>query len=141
MKTGWKASAGRRFGVWALAVVAGLGAAAPATHADDRGPGTVVGRVTSTSNKLSSRRIFVQAGPSKWALHLSDTTKVFHDRVQVSVHDIDNATWVKARGRRIGKLRLNVERLDIAGDRAAYRRSGAYRRSAPEGYFQPRYLD
>lgn len=138
----WNAvNAWLRRGVCLLAVTVPCGVAVPAARADDRGPGTVVGRVTSTSGKLSGRKIFVQAGGSKWALHLNDTSKIFHDRVQVSVHDIDNATWVKARGRRIGKLRLNVERLDIAGDRAAYRRSGAYRRSAPEGYFQPRYLD
>jgi hypothetical protein len=97
--------------------------------------------VTDTSGKLTGRRIFVQAGGAKWALHLGDTAKVYHAGVQVSVHDIDANTWVKARGRRIGKLRLKVERLDIAGDRAAYRKSGAYRRSAPDGYFQPRYLD
>lgn len=117
------------------AIMATLGTATAAL-AKNMGSGTVVGRVTNTSNKLS-RKIFVEAGENKWALHLSETGKIFHDGVQVSVHDIDVGTYVKARGKRIGKLRLQVERLDIAGDRAAYRKAGCYRRSQPNGYYQP----
>ena len=109
-----------------------------AVLADDMGPGTVVGRVTNTSSRFGSRRVFVQAGRRKWALHLTNTSSVYHAGVQVSVHDIDVGSYVKARGRRIGDQRLDVDRLDIAGDRAAFRKSGAYRRDAPEGYFMRR---
>jgi hypothetical protein len=123
MRTAWIAAA------VALLVALPLGAA-------DLGYGRVVGRVTNTSSKLTSRKIFVQAAGRKWALHLSRTAKIFHNNVQVSVHDIDLGTWVNARGRRIGQLRLQVDRLDIAGDRAAYRKSQSYRRSSPDGYWQ-----
>jgi hypothetical protein len=106
--------------------------------ARDMGPGTVVGRVTDTTSR-TRRRIFVQAGREKWALHLGRTSRVFHAGQRVSIHNIDLGSWVRARGRRIGRLRLQVERLDVAGDRAAYRKSQAYRASQPDGYFLPRY--
>jgi hypothetical protein len=119
-----------RFGTVAIGV-------AGAAFAADYGYGTVVGQVTNTSSKVGSRKVFVQAGDQKWALHLGDTDTIIHDRVQVSVHDIDVGTYVKAVGKRIGKLRLQVVRLDIAGDRAAFRKAACYRKSHPEGYFQP----
>jgi hypothetical protein len=109
--------------------------AAEPGRAADLGPATVVGRVTNTSSRALNRKIFVQSGARKWALHMNGSTKVYHGRRQVSLHEIDTSSWIKARGRRIGRLRLDVERIDIAGDRAAYRRSGIYRRSAPEGYY------
>lgn len=121
-----------------LAAALALLGAGGGVGAKDMGRGTVVGKVTNTSSRLTSRKIFVQAGQEKWALHLSDTSRIFHAGVQVSVHDIDTGTWVKAQGTRIGKLRLNVSRLDIAGDRAAYRKARCYRPSAPDGYFDPR---
>jgi hypothetical protein len=120
-----------------LALVLAAGAAGT-VGAKDMGPGTVVGRVTNTSNKITGRKIFVQAGNQKWALHLNDTTRIFHAGRKVSVHAIDTVSYVKAQGRRIGKLRLNVSRLDIAGDRAAFRKAACYRASAPEGYFVAR---
>lgn len=120
-------------GASALGALGASGAVAAAEH----GYGTVVGPVTNTSNKLGSRKIFVQAGDQKWALHLGDTNTIIHDGVPVSVHDIDVGTYVKAVGKRIGKLRLQVDRLDIAGDRAAFRKAACYRKSHPEGYFQP----
>lgn len=103
--------------------------------ARDLGPGTVVGKVTNTSSRALNRKIFVEAGGRKWALHMDDSSKVYNGRRKISIHEIDTGTWVKATGERIGSLRLNVERLDIAGDRAAYRKSGVYRRGAPDGYF------
>ena len=124
---------------WGAALVLGLMMLpSMAARGADRGPGTVVGRVTNTSSRLGSRKVFVQAGPRKWALHLGNTSTIYHAGVQVSVHDIDVGSYVKARGRRIGDLRLDVDRLDIAGDRAAFRKSGAYRRDAPDGYFMRR---
>ena len=111
--------------------------AAGAVLSKDYGYGTVVGKVENTSNKIGSRKIFVQAGAQKWALHLGDTDTIIHDGVQVSVHDIDVGTYVKAVGKRIGKLRLEVVRLDIAGDRAAFKKAACYRKSQPEGYWQP----
>jgi hypothetical protein len=108
-------------------------AAGPAP-AKDMGPATVVGQVTNTSNKALRRRIFVTAGRQKWALHVNETSKIFHAGKEVSVHEIDVGSYVKARGWRIGKKRLDCERIDIAGDRLAFRKSDAFRRSAPEGY-------
>ena len=128
----------RSYVLWMLAGMVGMGTGAPVVAAD-QGPGTVVGRVTNTSSRIKGRKVFVQADSRKWALHLG-TSKVYHAGVEVSIHDIDTGTFVKAKGRRIGKLRLDVERLDIAGDRAAYRKSGVYRRSQPEGYFVPYYV-
>jgi hypothetical protein len=110
---------------------------AGAALAKDLGYGTVVGRVTNTSSRLTGRKIFVQAGDQKWALHLGNTETIIHDGVPVSVHDIDVGTYVKAVGKRIGELRLDVVRLDIAGDRAAFKKAACYRKSHPEGYFQP----
>lgn len=118
----------------ALCAVVALGPAS----ADNLGPGTVVGKVTNTPSKTKHRRVFVQAGREKWALHCGETTLIFHNGVQVSVHDIDEGMYVHARGVRIGRQRLMVDRLDIAGDRLAFRKSDAYRKSAPEGYFLPR---
>jgi len=126
----------RAFGIPVALLLLVGSAGAPA--AKDMGPGTVVGRVTNTSNKLTSRRIFVQAGSQKWALHLSDTSKIYHAGRRVSVHNLDTTSYVKAQGRRIGKLRLQVTRLDVAGDRAAYRKAACYRASAPNGYFVAR---
>ena len=120
-------------GATALGTVTATGTAS----AKDYGYGTVVGKVENTSSKVGSRKIFVQAGSQKWALHLGDTDTIIHDGVQVSVHDIDVGTYVKAVGKRIGKLRLQVVRLDIAGDRAAFKKAACYRKSHPEGYFQP----
>ena len=121
---------------WCTALAVGcMLAPSMAARADDMGRGIVVGRVTNTSSRVGNRKIFVQAGPRKWALHLSNTSTIYHAGVQVSVHDIDVGSYVKARGRRIGDLRLDVDRLDIAGDRAAFRKSNAYRRQAPDGYF------
>lgn len=108
------------------------------TVGKDYGPGTVVGQVTRTTGQPISRKVFIQAGSQKWALHMNRTTKVFHAGKQISVHNLDLGTWVRARGRRIGRLRLEVARLDVAGDRAAYRRSDSYRPSAPDGYFVAR---
>ncbi len=108
------------------------------SSAADLGRGRIVGRVTNTSGSAKGRKLFVTAGKEKWALHLSGTQKIFHAGRQVSVHDIDIGTWINAEGRRIGKLRLMVERLDIAGDRAAYVKSRAYRKAEPLGYYQPR---
>ena len=113
------------------------GAAGPVLS-KDMGPGTVVGRVVETPGNLEGRKLFVQAGREKWALHCGETTRIFHARRKVSVHDITEGMYVRAHGRRIGRLRLQTYRVDIAGDRLAFRRSDAYRRSAPEGYFTPR---
>ena len=120
-------------GTAALGTIGAAGAALAA----DYGYGTVVGKVENTSSKFGGRKIFVQAGSQKWALHLGDTDHIFHDGVEVSVHDIDVGTYVKAVGKRIGKLRLQVDRMDIAGDRAAFRKAACYRKSHPEGYWQP----
>ncbi|MFN3650213.1 MAG: hypothetical protein ACK47B_11595 [Armatimonadota bacterium] len=118
-----------------LATVAAL----PAPAAD-LGPGTVVGKVTEVSSSSSGRKIWVTAGKERWTLHLSRTNKVFHAGRRYSLHDVDEGMYVKARGKRIGERRLEVERLDVAGDRAAFRKAQCYRPSAPEGYFVPRHF-
>jgi len=123
---------------WILTLAAAT-AAVPLAAAD-LGPGTVVGQVTNTSDRLKGRKIFVDVGGQKWALHLRDTLRVTHAGVDVSIHDIDVGTYVKAQGERIGRLRLKCDTVDIIGDRLAFRKAGVYRKSMPQGYFVPRYL-
>jgi accessory colonization factor AcfC len=113
---------------------------APAAVAEDLGPATVVGKVTNTSGRVKDRKIFVQAGRQKWALHVPDEARIVHARNEVSVHDIDVGTYVKAVGKRIGRLRLEPDDVMIIGDRLAFRKSKAYRRDQPEGYFVARRL-
>ena len=114
-----------------------IGGAGPAPAAN-RGYGILVGKVTNTSSRMSKRRIFVEVGGKKWALHLNNTARIVHAGRVVSVHDIDTDVYVKASGWRIGKLRLDVDRLDVIGDRAAYRKSRAHRADAPDGYYRGR---
>jgi hypothetical protein len=116
-------------------VLALFGAMAAPVPAADYGRGVLVGKVTNTTNRTLDRRIFVETGSQKWALHVNDTAEIFHAGRRVSIHDIDTTSYIKATGRRIGRLRLKAYRIDIIGDRAAYRRSRIYRRSAPEGYY------
>ena len=120
----------RRLLLTALLLLACGGASAR-----DMGPGTVVGKVTNRSNPLYKRRIFLQAGRYRWAIHVNDTTRVYNGRRQISLHDINLGTYVVARGRRIGRLRLDAYRIDIAGDRLAFRKSRHFRPFAPNGYF------
>ncbi len=128
-------------GVVLLLAMLGTLAVGNGARARDMGPGTVVGRVSDRSSKVKGRRLQVRAGDKKWTLHLAGTTVVYHNRRKVSIHKVDLGMWVKASGTRIGRLRLDVDRLDIAGDRAAYLKSDAYQRRQPEGYFVPRRFD
>ena len=128
---------GKMRSILIMAAAAAMVVGAAPAPAKELGYGVLVGRVTNTSSRMN-RKLFVQAGSEKWALHLNRTSRIYHDGVEVSVHDIDVSSWVKARGRRIGDLRLEVSRLDIAGDRAAYRKSDAYRKAKPDGYYIPK---
>jgi hypothetical protein len=124
--------------LWGLAAAVLLAMFVSAAAAEDLGSGTVVGRVTNTSGKIEGRKVFVKAGRHKWALHVPSDTRIIHARKGVSVHDIDVGTYVKAVGRRIGKLRLEPDEIMVIGDRLAFRKSRVFRRDEPEGYFVAR---
>ncbi len=124
----------RRAALAATAITLLACSVASVTSAADLGDGILVGRVANVSTSVN-RRLFVDVNGREWALHLAGTSRVFHNREKYSVHDLDAGTWVKAEGKRIGRLRLEVFTLYVIGSPEAYRKSGAYRQRQPAGYF------
>ena len=104
-------------------------------YARNMGSGELVGRVVNTSSKVMGRRIQVRAGSREWTLHVPDNTPVMNGRREVSIHDVDVGTYVRAIGTRIGTTRLKASRVYVIGDRMAFARSGYGRPSKGAGYY------
>jgi hypothetical protein len=112
------------------------GADSPANaHARDLGPGELVGEVVNTSNKVLKRRVQVRAGGREWTLHVPTATPVVHARQEVSVHDLDVGTYVRAIGTRIGSTRLRADQVYVIGDRLALRKTAYARRGGEAGFY------
>jgi hypothetical protein len=118
-------------GLGALLVSAG---SAPAAKL---GRATIVGKVDDDSDKGRHRRVYVNVGNQKWTLHVPEDARIEHAGRKVSIHEVSEGMWVKARGVRIGNLRLKAFRVDVVGDHLAFRKSRTYRKSQPAGYWVP----
>lgn len=104
-------------------------------HAANMGQGELVGKIVNSSNKVLKRKVQVQAGGREWTLHIPNGAAVVHAKREVSIHDLELGTYVRAIGQRIGNSRLKATRVYVIGDRLALRRSGYARRSGESGYF------
>ncbi len=112
------------------------GADSPANaQARNMGRGELVGRVVNTSSKLMGRRVQVRAAGQEWTLHVPGGAAITGGHGEVSVHDLDVGTYVRALGTRIGRTRLKVDHIYVIGDRLALRRSGYARRAGEAGYY------
>jgi hypothetical protein len=99
------------------------------------GTGELVGKVVNTSNRMLKRRVQVRAGGREWTLHIPKSAHMTHARREVSVHDLDIGTYVRAVGKRIGNTRLKATHVYVIGDRLALLTSGYGRRAGEAGYF------
>ena len=116
----------------AVRPVAESGASALAA---DYGGGELVGKVVNTSNRMLKRKVQVSAGGREWTLHIPKSAKVINAGREVSVHDLDVATFVRATGKRIGNTRLQADHVYIIGDRLAMLKTKYGQRSGEKGYF------
>jgi hypothetical protein len=99
------------------------------------GRGELVGKVVNSSNRMLKRRLQVRAGGREWTLHVPEGKAVVHANQEISIHDIDLGTYVRAIGTRIGTTRLKADQVYVIGDRLALRTSGYARRAGEQGYF------
>src|SRR5687768_674610 len=90
-------------------------------HAANYGRGELVGKVVNTSNRALKRRVQVRAGGREWTLHVPEGRAVVHANREVSIHDIELGTYVRAIGTRIGRTRLKADQVYVIGDRLALR--------------------
>jgi hypothetical protein len=104
-------------------------------HAANYGRGELVGKVVNTSNRALKRRVQVRAGGREWTLHVPEGAAVVHANREISIHDIDVGSYVRAIGTRIGRTRLKADQVYVIGDRLALRTSGYARRAGERGYF------
>jgi hypothetical protein len=117
-----------------VAIRPGINSAANA-FAKNMGRGELVGKVVNTSSRLTKRRVQVRAGGREWTLHVPSGAAVVNGRREVSMHDLDVGTYVRATGQRIGDTRLKADHVYVIGDRLALRTSGYARRAGESGYF------
>jgi hypothetical protein len=103
--------------------------------AANMGKGELVGKVVNTSSRTLKRRVQVRAGGREWTLHVPNGAPVVSGKREVSVHNLDVGTYVRAIGTRIGNTRLKADHVYVIGDRLALRRSGYARRTGESGYF------
>jgi hypothetical protein len=104
-------------------------------YAANLGSGELVGKVVNSSNRALKRRVQVRAGGREWTLHVPNGAAVVHAKREVSIHDLELGTYVRAIGQRIGTTRLKASRVYVIGDRLALRTSGYARRAGEGGYF------
>jgi hypothetical protein len=104
-------------------------------YARNMGRGELVGKVVNTSSPLMKRRVQVRAGGREWTIHVPSGAAVVNGRHEISVHDLDVGTYVRAVGTRIGNTRLKADHVYVIGDRLALRRSGYERAAGESGYF------
>jgi hypothetical protein len=112
-----------------------LGTAAAASMWKPHWQGELIGRVVNTSNRFSKRKLTVAVAGEEWTVKVPVEARIAHGAELVSVHNISPWMYVRVVGERQGAHRMRADRVDVIGDRAAYRRSRVYRRSAAEGYF------
>jgi hypothetical protein len=104
-------------------------------RAASMGQGELVGKIVNSSNKVLKRKVQVRAGGREWTLHVPSGAAVVHAKREVSIHDLELGTFVRAIGERIGTTRLKASHVYIIGDRLALRTSGYARRNGESGYF------
>lgn len=104
-------------------------------HAANLGQGELIGKVVHTSYKLGKRRVQVLVDGREWTLHVPNGSAVVYANREISVHDLDAGTYVRAIGTRIGDTRLKTTHVYVIGDRLALRKSGYASRNGEDGYF------
>jgi len=104
-------------------------------YAASMGRGELVGKVVNTSSKTLKRKVQVRAGGREWTLHVPSGSAVVNANREISVHDLDVGTYVRAIGERIGNSRFKATHVYVIGDRLALRRSGYAHRAGEAGYF------
>jgi hypothetical protein len=120
----------------AAPVVVRPGAGGHATAwAANMGSGELVGKVVNTSSRALKRKVQVRAGGREWTLHVPSGAAVVNGNREISVHDLDVGTFVRAIGTQISPTRLRATHVYVIGDRLALRRSGYARRNGEAGYF------
>jgi hypothetical protein len=97
--------------------------------------GELIGRVVNTTNRFTNRKLTVMVAGEEWTVKVPVEARIAHGSELVSVHDISPWMYVRVVGERQGANRMRADRVDVIGDRAAYRRSRVYRRTAADGYF------
>jgi hypothetical protein len=112
-----------------------LGAPACASAWKPHWEGELIGRVVNTSNRFTKRKLTVTVAGEEWTVKVPVETRIAHGSELVSVHDISPWMYVRVVGERQGTHRMRADRVDVIGDRAAYRRSRVYRRTAADGYY------
>jgi len=112
-----------------------LGAAAGASTWRPHWQGELIGRVVNTSNRFTSRKLTVDVAGEEWTIYVPVEARIAHGAELVSVHNISPWMYIRIVGERQGSHRMRADRVDVIGDRAAYRRSRVYRRTAADGYF------
>jgi len=102
-------------------------------NARSYGQTELVGKLVNRSNKIFGRKVQVRVGTDEWTLNVPDKTPVMEGRRQVSIHDVNLGTYVRAIGERIGPTRLRCTHVYVIGDRLALVKAG-YGRHAMNGY-------
>jgi hypothetical protein len=102
--------------------------------ARNMGGGVVVGKVVNTASTLLKRRVQVRSAGREWTIHVPSGAAVVNGRREISVHDLDVGTYVRATGERIGATRLRADHVYVIGDRLAFAKSQYARRNGEGGY-------